>query len=59
MRKRFTKIFFAGMLAAFISGAVIVPAAPGYAAEQTAGQNSQADAPQAEQNAHAGHHPTN
>lgn len=58
MRKKFTKTFLAGMLAAFISGAVIVPTAV-YAAGQTAGQNSQADAPQAEQNAHAGHHPTN
>lgn len=63
MNKRFTQIFLAGMLAAFITGTVITPAVtPVYAAEQTVEQDRQnppVDAPQGDQNAHAGHHATN
>jgi hypothetical protein len=62
MNKRLPRIFLSGILAAFIIGAAINPAAtPVFAAEQTSGQdqqNSPVDAPQSEQNIHAGHHAT-
>lgn len=63
MNKRFTQIFFAGILVALVTGVVISPAlTPVYAAEQTVEQdqqNSSVDAPQDGQNVHAGHHATN
>ncbi len=60
MNKKITQILLAGVLAAFITEAVITPAAtPVYAVEQTTEQDQQnppPDAPQGDQNAHAGHH---
>lgn len=54
------KVFLAGVLAAFISGAAVAPmVTPVYAAEQAADQDQQSppsDASQGEHNEHTGHH---
>jgi len=63
MSEKFTKILLAGLMAAFIAGAVTIPApTPVYASEQTAEQeqqNSPGNVPQSDQNVHSGHHQTN